>query len=580
MIGPSPDRSTFCSCGKNDVYHDQSLICYRKELFMRDRTQHLLFRLVLMTLIVLFSARHPAFGQTTFFTRIPSTAGGETGILLFVKVPGVARYITGAPVAVYQVGGFQSTGIGEKDGDLDTEGFIEIAFNYPGNDDPALQSGGIYDHRGVLSLRAVCDVLLYAMGARTDIDGQSLSDLTAPIVPLAENVGLIGYSNSGNTNICVAGIHGAELGQLAWILNWEAPVGDGMPQAEAGAKQEGILRPLNAETNPAYNPDMGIWTLDDLSYAPGIRLPVLGMTDSSVYGGLYFDFDGDETVDPGEDFIPYPLVFDTDSGRVAYYSERLRRHAAIHNLLPEIVPDHIPSVAETESFWAIRNGAYWIVPALAHIPSLMFMVACSEIDHVQRALDHPHILIQYEMFRNAGARFVRVNPDRAYMEDILGNPAPLAVDNPAFAPFDHFSIRTTVEPGCYTDSLGSRTNVPAGACELADRTYWNDLSPQIGSVITSVAPEIGYGENGIELLCHPNPFNHETIIEFVINRSGRIRLAVYNVRGRRIAVLEDGFYRAGMHRTLWRANGLPTGVYILHLTTDGTDLSRKVHLVR
>jgi len=33
-----------------------------------------------------------------------------------------------------------------------------------------------------------------------------------------------------------------------------------------------------------------------------------------------------------------PLVFDTDSGRYAYYSERLRRYADLHGILPAVVP--------------------------------------------------------------------------------------------------------------------------------------------------------------------------------------------------------------------------------------------------
>ncbi len=533
-----------------------------------------------VVLFIVFLTFRTVTGQTSFFTRIPCVAAGEEGILIFVKVPSAARFDTNAPVAVYQVGGFQSSGIGSQDAGLVNEGFIEIEFNYPGNDDPSMQSGGIHDHRGLLSLRAACDVLRFAMGTLADEDGHHLSDLTAPIVPLSDNVGLIGYSNAGNTNICVAGLHGAELSTLAWILNWESPVGDGMPQAEAGAKQEGVLRPLNAEINPAYNPDTGMWTLDSLSYDENIQIPVLDMTDSTVVGCLYFDFNSDDIVDPGEDFIPYPLVFDTDSGRYAYYSERLRRYAAIHSLLPATVPDHIPSLAETESFWAIRNGEFWIEAALMHIPDLMFMIACSEIDHVQRALDHPPVLLQYEAFRLAGARFVRLNPDRAYMEAILGTAAPTAVDNAAFTPFNHWTVRTAVEPGNYMDTLGKRTNVPAGACELADRTYWDDLSPQIDSPITSVKSSLTSSDKEIRLVCHPNPFNEETIIEYTLPAPSEIELSVFDILGRRVALLVEGIRMAGTHRIPWQASDRPSGLYILRLKVNDLYYRQKIHLVR
>jgi hypothetical protein len=113
----------------------------------------------------------------------------------------------------------------------------------------------------------------------------------------------------------------------------------------------------------------------------------------------------------------------------------------------------------------------------------MFMVLGSEIDHVQRALDHPHILLQYEAFRSTGARFVRVNPDRSYVEHILGRPAPDAVDNDAFTVFDHFLIRDAIEPGSYDGELGWQAISPAGACELADRTRYGILDPQVDALI-------------------------------------------------------------------------------------------------
>lgn len=319
----------------------------------------------------------------SILTRIPSESAGNEGIAVLIKIPLSERYIgEGSPIAVYLAGGFKSTGIGDTDAGLVHYGFIEIQFNFPGNDDTGELSGGEFDFRGPASLRATCDVIRFALGTLADQDGKSLSEIVAPINPLYSNVGLIGYSNGGNTNICVAGVHGEEIDQLAWILNWESPVGDGMPQAEAGAKSEGLLRPLNPEQNPAYNPDTGLWNLEKLSYHPNIQIPLLDNTDSSVTGGLYFDFDEDNEVDPGEDFIPYPLVFQTDSCRTAYYSERLRKKAENANLIPNPSPEHIPSFEETESFWYWRNGNYWIDSTIQKIPHLMFMICASDTDHV------------------------------------------------------------------------------------------------------------------------------------------------------------------------------------------------------
>lgn len=519
--------------------------------------------------------------QTFFFTHVPSVSAGSTGLAVWIKVPAIPRFAEGAPVAVYMPGGFDGEGIGDKEAGLVNKGFIEISMNFPGTGTGDKQSGGgPYDQRGPLSLRAVCDVLRFAQGHIPDKNGATLSDLVNTIVPLSNNVGLIGYSNGGNTNICVAGVHGEEIPNLAWILNWESPVGDGMPQAEAGAKAEGKLRPLNQETNPAYNPDTGVWDLSSLSWDDHVQIPLLDDTNQHVTGGLYFDINGNGRVDPGVDFIPYPLVFDVGGQLQGFYSVRLRQDAEQNGLFPDPAPSHIPSLNMTQTYWDIRNGEYWIESALTKIPNLIFMVVGSEIDHVQRALDHPHILIQYEGFRAGGSRFVRLNPDRTYVEDILGGSAPDAVDNDGLAHFDHMTIRTAVQPGRYDGPLGRDVIVPAAACELADRTHFNILDPQLDAIITSVNSPEFLPSKCILYQNHPNPFNNSTVIPYEVDDAGHVKISVFNFMGQHISTIFDSYQSAGKHDISLNADQWTTGVYFVRLTTASHQLIRRIVLLR
>ena len=64
---------------------------------------------------------------------------------------------------------------------------------------------------------------------------------------------------------------------------------------------------------------------------------------------------------------------------------------------------------------------------------------------------------------------------------------------------------------------------------------------------------------------YPNPFNRATSIAFVLPHPSAVRLAVYNVLGQEIALLESGTFPAGHFETVWDARALPDGVYLYRL---------------
>ncbi|MDT8324486.1 MAG: hypothetical protein RRA94_10260, partial [Bacteroidota bacterium] len=55
---------------------------------------------------------------------------------------------------------------------------------------------------------------------------------------------------------------------------------------------------------------------------------------------------------------------------------------------------------------------------------------------------------------------------------------------------------------------------------------------------------------------------------YELPQSMYVRLAVYSMQGRRIAVLAEGSREAGRHVAAWNAEGLPAGSYLLRLLTD------------
>ncbi len=86
--------------------------------------------------------------------------------------------------------------------------------------------------------------------------------------------------------------------------------------------------------------------------------------------------------------------------------------------------------------------------------------------------------------------------------------------------------------------------------------------------------------------CAPNPANPRTIAAFTVPPGGAtVRLAVYDVRGRRLIVLREGFHAGGEHRAVWdgcddRGRSAPSGRYFLRLDGPAAPLVAPVTLVR
>jgi flagellar hook assembly protein FlgD len=89
----------------------------------------------------------------------------------------------------------------------------------------------------------------------------------------------------------------------------------------------------------------------------------------------------------------------------------------------------------------------------------------------------------------------------------------------------------------------------------------------------------------LELACHPNPFNPKTFITYRLPERGRVELGVYDVTGRRVALLERGLKSEGEHRATWSGlneSGDPvsTGVYFVRLNALGSSRAEKVVLLK
>jgi endonuclease I len=79
---------------------------------------------------------------------------------------------------------------------------------------------------------------------------------------------------------------------------------------------------------------------------------------------------------------------------------------------------------------------------------------------------------------------------------------------------------------------------------------------------------------------YPNPFNPSTQISFTINTSSQVRLDVFDILGKRVAVLVNRKIATGEHQVQFNAANLPSGVYLYRLSTPAGILTKKMLLVK
>ncbi|MFH1862863.1 MAG: agmatine deiminase family protein [bacterium] len=79
---------------------------------------------------------------------------------------------------------------------------------------------------------------------------------------------------------------------------------------------------------------------------------------------------------------------------------------------------------------------------------------------------------------------------------------------------------------------------------------------------------------------YPNPFNPLTMLGFTLPQAAQVNLSVYDVTGKRVAELVNGWRQVGSHEVTFDASGLASGMYLYRLETEGFSATGKLLLVK
>lgn len=401
-------------------------------------------------------------GGWTVVVWVASESAPDGGIVARLTYPDRPRYGEGT-AAVVEVPGADTAGSVNlpprpAPNPYVAQGLIHVVFAFPGGGRPPLASGGTYDHRGLGSLRVLRDVVRFLRGEALTTAGCAVADL----LPYAiTQVGLVGLSNGGNTAVVALGLFGKEMA-VDWYVGWENPAGVPFTTVDLGGREE---------PNPAYVPASCRLTPDgvrcevdysSLRWDPTARSGASGPRGSLGLGVLYHDQNGSGRYEPGDYALgAYTGTFGGREKRV--YSVQALEAAVARGLLGPW-PSDVATLEEARAFWAIRDMSRSYGAALAANPDLRVIVIGSVQDHVQNTPDYPHLVLQYQGWREAGIPWIRLNPDSAYVS-ALAPGVRGAPDNDANSPVSYDSIRGLLAPESVPDPLLQL----AAVLELSDR---------------------------------------------------------------------------------------------------------------
>ena len=103
------------------------------------------------------------------------------------------------------------------------------------------------------------------------------------------------------------------------------------------------------------------------------------------------------------------------------------------------------------------------------------------------------------------------------------------------------------------------------------RAGMNALSKESGSAVVPLS---------LELSCRPNPFNPKTVLSYQLPVASFVNLTVYDISGRSVATVVDGWREAGSHEATFDGSNLASGIYVYRLEAGNFSAVKKMILMK
>ena len=139
----------------------------------------------------------------------------------------------------------------------------------------------------------------------------------------------------------------------------------------------------------------------------------------------------------------------------------------------------------------------------------------------------------------------------------------------SFSPKDYLFIDSSVFSGNYFYRL-----------RQYDFDGAENLSDIVSVIIQSLKEYQNYPNSFYVHNAYPNPFNPSTTLQFDNPIPQRIKIGVYDIRGRLVKLLPDDFFSAGTNKIKIDLNHHSTGIYLIKIETKLNIYIQKIILIK
>jgi len=119
--------------------------------------------------------------------------------------------------------------------------------------------------------------------------------------------------------------------------------------------------------------------------------------------------------------------------------------------------------------------------------------------------------------------------------------------------------------------------------EAMDSYNSSDHSPRVLDIKIPADVEIGEAvvPKNIKISApYPNPFNPQTAIQIELNENMHLYAAVFDINGRVVKQLINGYLQKGNHEVTFNNKGLTSGIYFIRIEGEGIQHTSKVVLLK